>query len=64
LKYKVSLGFKHWIYFNVNAVSKEKAYQKAKKIYEAGKNYNGIDDERDESFDTTELLQENVTNAK
>jgi phosphatidylethanolamine-binding protein (PEBP) family uncharacterized protein len=50
-KYRVSLGFKHWIYFDIKALSKEQAIQKAKKMYERGKAYNGMNDERTEDFD-------------
>ena len=59
-KYKVNLGFTHWIYFNVKASSKEKAYKKAIKMYENGEDYDGTNDERNEEFDTTELLPEDT----
>jgi hypothetical protein len=56
-KYRVNLGFKEWIYFDVKATSRKDALKKARKMYADGKNYNGFNNEREEEFDTVEEIK-------
>jgi len=56
-RYRVSLGFKKWIYFDVKATSYGSALRKARKRYEDGKDYIGTGYERQEDFDTVEVAE-------
>jgi len=57
-EYRVSLGFRHWIYYDVKAGSREKALQKARNKCSKGEDYDGQAVDREEEFDEVEEIKD------
>ena len=54
MKYRVSIGFKHWEVYDVEAKSREEAKEKAVEMYENGLGIAGWDEERYPEIDGIE----------